>query len=146
MKINVALYAVNHLYLRTSKLFCLVQSSLRLNLQTQNSAVNKSLGNRKRVMFKVFHGCANKNNDGTYHVIEKNHICFWPTSRPYWKRARDVNFGVRTRSQELKQKKVKWQDFNRYCRFRGREDIRTWLEAEESAVRYLKKKTTGFTL
>ena len=58
-------------------------------------------------MFKVFHGCMNKNNDGTNHVIEKNCICFWPTDQPYWKRVKDVNFGVRTRSQELKPKKSK---------------------------------------
>ena len=66
----------------------------------------------------------NKNNDGTNHIIEKDFVCLWRISQPYWKRAREVDFGVRTRSQELKQGKVKLQDFNRYCRFRGREDIR----------------------
>lgn len=81
-------------------------------------------------MARVFHGCMNKNNDGTNRVIEKNFICFWPTSRPFWKRVGDVDFRVRTRSQELKQKKVKLQDFKRYCRARGREDVR---------VIYLKK-------
>ena len=80
---------------------------------------------------RVFHGCANKNDGGTNRVIEKDHICFWPTNQPYWKRVGDVNFCVRTRSQELQQKKVKWQDFNRYCRHRGREDIRTWHESDE---------------
>ena len=84
-----------------------------------------------RSLYRVFHGCTNKNNDGTNRVIEKNHICFWLTSQPYWKRVRDVDFGVRTLSQELKQEKVKWQDFKRYCRFREREDIRTWLEREK---------------
>ena len=83
-------------------------------------------------MYRVFHGCANKNNDGTNRVIEKNHIFFRPTSQRYWKRVRDVDsLGIRTRSQELKQENVKWQDFKRYCRFRGREDIRTWLETEK---------------
>ena len=84
-----------------------------------------------RSLYRVFHGCTNKNNDGTNRVIEKNHICFWPTSQPYWKRVRDVDIGVRTLSQELKQEKVKWQDFKRYCRFRERKDIRTWLETEK---------------
>lgn len=46
---------------------------------------------------------------------------------------------MRTPSQELGQRKVKLQDFNRYCRFRGQEDIRTWLEADESVVCYLKR-------
>ena len=41
-----------------------------------------------------------------------------------------MDFRVRTRSQELKQKKVKLHDFKRYCRARGREDVR---------VIYLKK-------
>ena len=81
----------------------------------------------------------NKNSDGTNRVIEKNFICLCPTSQQFWKRARDVDFGVRTRSQELVQRKVKLQDSNRYCRFRGREDIRTWLEADKSVVYYLKK-------
>ena len=90
-------------------------------------------------MFRVFHGCMSKNSDGTNRVIEKNFICLCPTSQPFWKRARDVDFGVRTRSQELGQGKVKLQDFNRYCRFRGQEDIRTWIEADESVVYYLKK-------
>ena len=66
----------------------------------------------------------NENNDGTNHIIEKDFVCLWRISQPYQKRARDVDFGVRTRSQELKQEKVKLQDFNRYCRFRGCEDIR----------------------
>ena len=66
----------------------------------------------------------NENNDRTNHIIEKDFVCLWRISQPYWKRARDVDFGVRTRSQELKQEKVKLQDFNRYCRFRGCEDIR----------------------
>ena len=42
---------------------------------------------------KVFHGCMNKNNDGTNHIIEKNHTCLYPTDVPFWKRARDVDFG-----------------------------------------------------
>ena len=80
-----------------------------------------------------------KNSDGTNRVIEKNFICLCPTSQSFWKRARDVDFGVRTCSQEVGQRKVKLQDFNRYCRFRGRKDIRTWLEADESVVYYLRK-------
>ena len=59
-------------------------------------------------MYRVFDGCTDKNNDDTNRVIEKNHICFWPTSQFYWKRVRDVDsLGVRTRPQELKQEKVK---------------------------------------
>ena len=97
-----------------------------------------------RLLHRVYHGCANKNADDTNRVIEKNHICFWPTDQPYWKRIRDVeNDGVKTCSQELAKKKVKWQDFKRYCRFRGREDLRRWLEADDSEV-YVMKETDTF--
>ena len=59
-----------------------------------------------RLLHRVYHGCANKNADDTNRVIEKNHICFWPTDQPYWKRIRDVeNDGVKTCSQELAKKK-----------------------------------------
>ena len=72
----------------------------------------------------TFHGCMAKNKDGTNRIIEKNHICFCPTSAPFWKKIADVNFKVRTGSQEQKQDLVKRKDFNRYCRRQGREDIK----------------------
>lgn len=81
---------------------------------------------------KVFHGCMKKNSDGSNRVIEKNFTCLWPTDSPFWKRARDTNFKVRTRSQEHDQKTVKLQGFNRYCRRRGREDFKRWLYDDES--------------
>ena len=146
MKINITLNARNRLYLRTNKLFFFNLAELTTKYTGKNSAVNKPYGHRKRDMFKVFHSCMNKNNGGTKHVIEKNCICFWPTSPPYWKRVSDVNFGVRTRSKELKQKKVKLQEFNCYYRFRGCEDIRTWLEADESVVRYSKKNDQFYVI
>ena len=96
-----------------------------------------------RPLYKVYHGCANKNAGGTNRVIEKNHICFWPTNQPYWKKIRDVeNDGVKICSQELVKEKLKWQDFKRYCRFRGREDIRRWLEADDSEVCVMKETDT----
>ena len=117
MNIFVILNARNHLYLRTKQLFCFFETLNRGLYLTQKTAV--ATRKQKRDMFKVFHGCANKNNNGTNRVIEKNCICFSATSQPYWKRVRDMNFGVRTRTQEFNQKKVKLQDFNCYCRFRG---------------------------
>ena len=45
---------------------------------------------------RVFQGCMRKNSDGTNRIIEKNFICLYPTNMPFWKRARDVYFGVRT--------------------------------------------------
>ena len=63
---------------------------------------------------KVFHGCANKNKDGTNKIIEKNKGCINPTSCPFWKRPCDVFNRIRTRSQEKKPKKAKLDDFNKY--------------------------------
>ena len=95
---------------------------------------------------KVFHGCMNKNNDGTNHIIEKNHTCVYPTNVPFWKRARDVDFRVRTHSQETRQNAVKLQDFNRYCRHGGPKDIKRWLYADESELYYLKKNDCFFVV
>ena len=85
-----------------------------------------------------------KNNDGTNRIIEKNFTCLYPTKMSFWKRARDVNFGVYTRSQEARQDFVKRQDFNRYCRYRGREDIKRWLSADESEVYFMKENDRFF--
>ena len=88
---------------------------------------------------KVFYGCMNKNNDGTNRIIEKKFTCLYPTNVPFWKRARDIDICVRTRSQEARQDAVKLQDFNIYCRYRGREDINRWMYADESELYFLQK-------
>lgn len=95
---------------------------------------------------RVFHGCMNKNNDCTNRIIEKNFTCFCPTNMPFWKRARDVDFCVRTCSQDTRQDVVKRQDFNRYCRYKGREDIRRWMSADVSEVYFLKENNRFFVV
>ena len=95
---------------------------------------------------KDFHGCMNKNNDGTNRIIEKHFTCLYPTDLPFWKRARDVDFCVRTRSQEARQDAVTLQDFNRYCRYRGREDFKRWMYADESELYFLKKNDRFFVV
>ena len=93
-----------------------------------------------------FHGCLRKNRDGTNRIIEKNKSCLWPTSSPFWKKTSDVCFKIRTRSQEQKQELVKRSDFNRYCRKRGREDIKRWLEADDSELYFMKESNRFFVL
>ena len=95
---------------------------------------------------RVFQGCMNKNNDGTNRIIEKNFTCFCPTNMPFWKRARDVDFCVRTCSQDTRQDVVKRQDFNRYCRYKGHEDIRRWMSADVSEVYFLKENDRFFVV
>ena len=93
-----------------------------------------------------FHGCLRKIKDGTNRIITKKFCCFCPITNPFWKKTVDVGFKVRTRSQELKQELVKRQDFNRYCRKRGREDIKRWLEADDSDIYYMKESDRLFVL
>ena len=69
------------------------------------------------------HGCMRKNKDGSNRIIEKGKRCLCPTTSPFWKKAVDVLFKVRTPTKENKKELVKRADFNRFCRQRGREDI-----------------------
>ena len=53
--------------------------------------------------------------------------------------------GIRTRSQKHKQELVKRAAFSRYCRRRGRENIKRWLEADNSEV-YFMKESDSFSV
>ena len=92
------------------------------------------------------HGCMRKNNDGSNRVIEKGKRCLCSTASPFWKNAVDIPFQVSTRSQENKKELVKRADFNRYCRQRGQEDIRRWLEADYQDVYFFKESDTFFVI
>ena len=77
----------------------------------------------------VFHGFFNKNRDGTNRLIAPGQKCITPTSEPFWKFPQDITSGVRTRSQEQKQKKVTRTQFKKY--FQGK-DIEKWLNSSEN--------------
>ena len=91
-----------------------------------------------------FHGCMRIIKDGSNRIIEKGKDCLCPTTSPFWKKAVDILFKVSTRSQENKKELVKRADFNRYCKQRGREDIRRWLEADGQDVYFLRESDTFF--
>ena len=93
-----------------------------------------------------FHGCIPKNKDGSNRIVEKGKRCLCPTTSPFWKKTVDVPFQVSTRSQENKKELVKRADFNGHCRQRGREDIRTWLEADDQEVYFLKEPDNFFVI
>ena len=93
-----------------------------------------------------FHGCMRKNKDSSNRIIEKGRWCLSPTSSTFWKKKVDVPFKISTRSQENKKELVKRADFHRYCRQRGREDIRRWLEADDEDVYFLKESDTFFVI
>ena len=93
-----------------------------------------------------FHGCMRKNKDGSNRIIEKGKRCLCPTTSPFWKKTVDVPFQVSTRWQENKKELVKRPYFNRYCRQRGPEDIRRWLEVDDQDVYFLKESDTFFVI
>ena len=93
-----------------------------------------------------FHESMCKNKDCSNRIIEKNKWCLWPTTSPFWKKTEDVSFKIRTRSQEQKQELVKTSEFNRYCRRIGREDIKRWLEADDSELYFMKESDRFFVL
>ena len=93
-----------------------------------------------------FHGCMQKNKDGSNRIIEKGSWCLSPTTSLFWKKAVDVPFKINTRSQENKKQLVKRADFSRYCRQRGCEDIRRLVEADDQDVYFLKESDTFFVI
>ena len=87
-----------------------------------------------------------KNKDGSNRIIDKGKTCFSATTSPFWKKAVDVSFKVNTRSQENKKELIKRADFNRNRRQRGRNDIKRWLEVDDSDVYFLKESDTFFVI
>ena len=59
----------------------------------------------RQVQNKIYHGCLNKNKDGSNRLIKKDDKCFRPISEPFWKQLWDEPDGVRTRTQEKEQTK-----------------------------------------
>ena len=54
---------------------------------------------------KIYHGCFNRNKDGTNKLLKKGEKCLASTQLPFWKCPWDVPNGVMTRLQEKKTKK-----------------------------------------
>ena len=96
---------------------------------------------------QVFHGCCRKNEDGTNRIIEKGKRCLAPTSYPFWKQIADIPASkICTRSQERKQKTARRGQYNRYLRKNGCENIKRWLEADDSEVYVMKESDTFFVV
>ena len=74
---------------------------------------------------KVFHGCFDKNRDGTNRLIAYGEKRLTPTDQPFWKFPEDVDSGVRTRSQEKEQKKVTKRQFDKYFK---QNCIQRWVD------------------
>ena len=93
-----------------------------------------------------FQGCMRKNKDGSNRITQKKKWCLWPTTSPFCKKIEDVSFKIKIRSQEQKEELVKRSDFNRCCRKRGREDIKRWLEADDTELHFMKESDRFFVL
>ena len=63
---------------------------------------------------KIYHGCFNKNKNGTNKLIIKGERCLTPTHSPFWKCPWDIPNGVITRAQEKKTKKITIDKFIKY--------------------------------
>ena len=84
---------------------------------------------------KIYHGCFNKNKNGTNKLIKKGERYLTPTHSPFWKCPWDVPNGVITRAQEKNQKKVTIDKFIKY--FQNIENIQRWLTADDSEIEIL---------
>ena len=84
---------------------------------------------------KIYHGCLNKNKDGSNRLFEKGDKCCVPINCPFWKQLWDVPNGVKTRAQEKEQKTVNIDDFNKY--FQNIVNIQRWLEGIDSEMEIL---------
>ena len=78
---------------------------------------------------QVFHGCCRKNEDSTNRITEKGKRYLPPTLTLFVKQMGDIPIGIRTRSEEQKQKIASRGQYNRYLRRNGSDNINRWLEA-----------------
>ena len=79
----------------------------------------------------IYHGCFTKNRDGTNKLLLEGENCLYPTNNPFWKYPEDIATGVKTRSQEKKQKRVTNKRYEKYFK---QKDIERWLMADDSEV------------
>ena len=84
---------------------------------------------------KIYHGCFNKNKDGTNKLIKKGEKCLTLTHFPFWKCPLDVPNGLMTGAQEKKQKKITTDKFIKY--FQNIENIQWWLTADDLEIEIL---------
>ena len=93
---------------------------------------------------KIYHGCFNKNKNGTNKLIKKGERCLTPTHSPFLKCPWDVPNGVITRAQEKKQKKITIDNFIKY--FQNIKNIQRWLTADDSEIEILNEDDRLFTV
>ena len=93
-----------------------------------------------------FHSCMQKIRAVQTELLKKGkRVCLLQLVH-FGKKAVDVSFKVSTQSRENKKELVKRANFNRYCRQRGRNYIKRWLEADDSDVYFLKESDTFFVI
>ena len=93
---------------------------------------------------RIYHGCFTRNQDGTKRLIKKKTEDAYALQtnligNKRKKYPQDIPSGVENRSQEKNKKLVKKKGYNRYFRQVNWDNIRRWLEANKSEVRYLKE-------
>ena len=89
---------------------------------------------------KIYHGCFNKNRDGTKKWTRKGEKCLIATSKPFSKYSEDFPDGSKTRARK-KQKKITSKFYYNYFK---QKDIQRWLEVDDSEVVILKPSDEFF--
>ena len=84
---------------------------------------DNNMGTEKIIIYKPiskiceggkYHGCWSIYEDGTRILISKEHFCKYPTNDPFWKKAKEVDFKVKTRAQKTKMGKPAMKDVIKY--------------------------------
>ena len=68
----------------------------------------------KLVKNGLYHGCWGIFEDETRKLITECSNCRYPTNDPFWMKAEDINFSIKTRSQKAKLKKPKYDEVIKY--------------------------------
>ena len=85
---------------------------------------------------KIYHGCFNKNKDGTNKLIKKGEKCLTSTHFPFWKMSMGCSkWCYDSCTRKNKQKKITTDKFIKY--FQNIENIQWWLTADDSEIEIL---------
>ena len=88
---------------------------------------------------KVFHGCFRKNRDGTNRIIESGKRCLTHISYPHLETDRGHTQWNSYPFPRAKTATRKKGESNRYHRQKSRENIKKWLEADDSELYFMKE-------
>ena len=84
-----------------------------------------------------YHGCWSIYKDGTRMIIGKNQLCRYPSDDPFWKKPKDVNFTIKTRSQKRKMNKPYREEVFKYFKVETDEKKEFELHMTDEIINYV---------